>query len=141
MRDQGGKVHFTGPVMKRCFFLPEITLDRSASSSLRQQIHSQVAAAIRGGTVADGAYLPSSRLLAKLLHVSRNTVVDSYEDLLEDGLIRIRPGSGVQVSRVDKNVLPIFSNLRRTAEAAHYPVRTVQFGDPDGTALYLNATR
>jgi GntR family transcriptional regulator/MocR family aminotransferase len=87
MQGHTEKGHFTRPVMKRYFFVPAITLDRSALASLREQIHSQVAAAIRRGTVADGSRLPSSRLLAKLLHVSRNTVMDAYENLLEHGLI------------------------------------------------------
>ncbi len=127
--------------MNLSFAVPEITLDRSRLHSLRQQIYSQMAAAIRQGALPDGARLPSSRLLAKLLHVSRNTVVDAYERLLEDGLIKTRAGSGIQVDHTGPGIVPNFSNLRRTARAAHYPVRTIQFEDPDGTPLYLNATR
>ncbi len=127
--------------MHLSFALPEITLHRSTLHSLRQQIYSQMAAAIRQGALPDGARLPSSRILAKLLHVSRNTVVDAYERLLEDGLIKTRAGSGIHVDHTGPGIIPNFSNLRRTARAAHYPVRTIQFEDPDGATLYLNATR
>jgi DNA-binding GntR family transcriptional regulator len=127
--------------MNLFFGMPEITLDRSKLHSLRQQIYSQMAAAIRQGALPDGARLPSSRLLAKLLHVSRNTVVDAYERLLEDGLIKTRAGSGIQVDHTGPGIVPNFSNLRRTARAAHYPVRTIQFKDLDGTMLYLNSNR
>jgi GntR family transcriptional regulator/MocR family aminotransferase len=66
--------------MKRCFVVPEITLDRSKSEPLRHQIYSQLAGDIRRGVLPDGVRLPSSRLLARLLHVSRNTVVEAYEE-------------------------------------------------------------
>ena len=123
------------------FAMPEITLDQSKVHSLRQQIYSQMAAAIRQGALPDGARLPSSRLLAKLLHVSRNTVVDAYERLLEDGLIKTRAGSGIQIEHSGPGIVPNCFNLRRTARAAHYPVRTIQFEDLDGTMPYLNSDR
>jgi DNA-binding transcriptional regulator YhcF (GntR family) len=127
--------------MNPSFVLPEITLDRSQPHSLRHQIHSQTAAAIRLGALPHGTRLPSSRLLAKLLHVSRNTVVEAYERLLEDGLITTKAGSCIQVEHSRSSSVPNFSNLRKTARAAHYPARTIQLADPDGTTLYLNATR
>jgi len=126
--------------MRKSLAVPEITLDRSKLHTLRQQLYTQLCTAIRRGELSDGVRLPSSRLLARLLHVSRNTVVDAYERLLEDGLIKTRAGSGVVVAHPGAGSIPNFSNLRRTARAAHYPVRTIQFEDPDGTALYLNAT-
>jgi GntR family transcriptional regulator / MocR family aminotransferase len=125
--------------MKNPFVVPDIRLDRSRLQSLRQQICLQMAEAIRKGALPEGTRLPSSRLLAKMLHVSRNTVVDAYESLLENGLIKTRAGSGVEVNQRAASVVPNFSNLRKTAQAAHYPVRTVAFEDPDGTPLYLNA--
>jgi GntR family transcriptional regulator/MocR family aminotransferase len=125
--------------MHRAFVLPEIRLDSTSGWSLRQQIHSQLAEAIRDGRIANGARLPSSRLLAAILGVSRNTVVDAYEHLLEDRLIAAKPNSGVRVTHARLNTVPNFSNLRRTARAAHYPARTIQIEDPDGTMLYLNA--
>lgn len=127
--------------MSRSFVVPDIPLDRSKFQSLREQIYLALAEAIRRGTLPDGARLPSSRLMAKLLHVSRNTVVDAYDMLVEQGLLKARAGSGIEVSHTAPNAIPNFSNLRRTARAAHYPVRTIQFEDPDGTTLLLNVTR
>jgi DNA-binding GntR family transcriptional regulator len=125
--------------MKHSFAIPEIQLDRSRLESLREQIYLQIAEAIRRGALPEGTRLPSSRLLAKMLRVSRNTVVDAYEKLLESGLIKTRAGSGIEVNQTAANSVPNFSNLRRTAQAAHYPVRIIHFEDPDGTPLYLNA--
>lgn len=127
--------------MNRPFAVPEIALDRANSSSLRQQIHAQLSGAIRQGKMPTGARLPSSRLLAKMLGVSRNTVVEAYEQLLEDGLAVTKMGSGIRISHAATNPFPNFSNLRKTARAAHYPLQTIQVEDPDGTALYLNPTR
>lgn len=120
---------------------PEILLTRAQeAATLRQQIERQISRAIHDGILAPGVRLPSSRLLANLLAVSRGTVVDAYEVLLEAGLILAKPGSGVRVAQVSPRV-PNFKNLRRTAAAAHYPTRVCNFEDPDGTPLYLNLLR
>ena len=74
------------------------------------------------GRPATGGFrgcLPS-RLLAKVLEVSRGTVVEAYEVLLEKGLIVTTAGSATRVAPGAANV-PNFSNLRRTVAAAHYP--------------------
>ncbi len=76
-----------------------------------------------------------------MLGVSRNTVVEAYERLLEDGLIAPRPGSGVRVTYIASSLLPNLSNLRRIVRAAHYPARILELLDLDGTPLYLNIPR
>lgn len=120
---------------------PDIILTPApGAATLRQQIEGQIRSCIYEGTLAPGARLPSSRLLAALLAVSRGTVVDAYEALLEAGLILAEPGSGVRVARVSPHI-PNFSGLRKAAAAAHYPVRVCRFEDPDGTPLYLNVLR
>ena len=126
--------------MKSSFVVPEITLDRASLRSLRQQIYSQIAFAVGQGALLNGTRLPSSRLLAKLLNVSRNTVVEAYDKLLENGFAIVKPGSGVKISHAALRTIPNFANLRRTARTAHYPMRTFPFQDPDGTPMYLNLT-
>jgi DNA-binding transcriptional MocR family regulator len=55
-----------------------------------------------GGTrieaVMPGARLPSVRGFARIMRVSTSTVVEAYERLAGEGLIRSRPGSGFYVS-------------------------------------------
>jgi DNA-binding transcriptional MocR family regulator len=58
------------------------------------EIRSRIAA--RG--LVPGARLPSVRAFAKAMHVSASTVVEAYERLAAEGLIRSRPGSGFYVS-------------------------------------------
>ena len=120
---------------------PGISLDRSpGASTLRRQIESQLAAAMRRGVLPCGARLPSSRMMARLLGESRGTVVEAYEALLESGMLVATAGSGVRVAAGSASV-PNFGNLKRTAVAAHYPVRVYQFEDWDGSGLYLNVSR
>ncbi|CAN7691970.1 PLP-dependent aminotransferase family protein [Neorhizobium sp. LjRoot104] len=53
---------------------------------------------IAGRGLVPGARLPSVRAFAKTMHVSASTVVEAYERLAAEGLIRSRPGSGFYVS-------------------------------------------
>jgi GntR family transcriptional regulator/MocR family aminotransferase len=118
--------------------IPSIVLDRKAHHSLYDQISVQIAGAIRNGQIEKGARLPSTRLFAKLLHVSRNTVLNAYEELAAAGLIYAKAGSGIRVSA---GVLPtgLFARgLLRLVRDAHFPARIVSFVDPDGNPLYIN---
>jgi GntR family transcriptional regulator/MocR family aminotransferase len=75
----------------------DLELSLTGSGPLAEQIRRQIAALIRGGTLAPGDLLPSTRALAARLSVSRATVVAAYELLALDGLIRSRPGIGAIV--------------------------------------------
>ena len=55
---------------------------------------------MRDGTLAAGARLPSSRALAGDLEVSRRLVVDAYAQLLAEGYLLARQGSGTCVAGV-----------------------------------------
>jgi DNA-binding transcriptional regulator YhcF (GntR family) len=111
-------------------------LDREAAVPLHRQISTQIASAIRRGT--DGApRLPSSRMLAKLVGVSRNTVLTAYDELAADGLISGRRGAAMFVGQRSSG-LPDIHRLLRDAQ---YPSRTVTIADPDGGELYLNYSR
>ncbi|MBB4956040.1 DNA-binding transcriptional MocR family regulator [Agrobacterium vitis] len=53
---------------------------------------------IAARSLLSGARLPSVRALAKTMQVSVSTVVEAYERLAAEGVIRSRPGSGFYVS-------------------------------------------
>jgi DNA-binding transcriptional regulator YhcF (GntR family) len=121
----------------RHLFLPPITLDRTAVSPLHRQIRRQIESAIRGG-VAEGLRLPSSRTLARLLGVSRNTVLTAYDELTADGLITGKRGAAMIVTTTRRTTgVP---DVRRLLRQAQYPARTVAIGDPDGNVLELNSS-
>lgn len=65
---------------------------------LRDRLYLAVRQAILTGRLHPGSELPSSRALAAELGVGRNTVVRAYEQLLAEGYLSGRPGSGTFVS-------------------------------------------
>ncbi len=120
---------------QRDLFLPPISLDRGSPKPLHQQVRSQIARAIRSGT-PDGVRLPSTRVLAQFLGVSRNTVLAAYDDLAADGLILGRRGAGMLVAAAGTRGISAF-DPRHVLREAQYPARTLGVVDPDGTPLYL----
>ena len=120
------------------WWLPEIILRKNAGVAMHQQIRSQLAQAIR--RAAPGTQLPSTRVLAKLLGVSRNTVLTAYEELVADGLIEGRHGSAMFVSEGVPRELVALNPLQLLREA-QYPLRSLTIVDQDGTPLYLSYLR
>jgi GntR family transcriptional regulator/MocR family aminotransferase len=115
--------------------VPPIALDRCSSTPLHQQAGRQIARAIRGGVPA-GSRLPSSRVMARLLGVSRNTVMTAYDDLVAAGLISGRQGAGMIVTT---RGVPGSHMLdpQRVLGQAQFSARPLHVVDPDGTRLYL----
>jgi GntR family transcriptional regulator / MocR family aminotransferase len=66
--------------------------------ALHRQVYLGMRAAIRAGTFHGGDRLPSTRDLADQLGVSRTVVVLAYEQLLAEGFIAGRHGSGTYVA-------------------------------------------
>jgi GntR family transcriptional regulator/MocR family aminotransferase len=77
-------------------------VDRGLRVPLHRQLYDQVRDVILSGRLSPGARLPSARALTGELGVSRNTVITAFDQLLSEGYIEGRTGSGTYVS----NVLP-----------------------------------
>lgn len=63
-------------------------------------LYAQLRDAILAGQLAPGVRLPSSRMLAASQGVARGTVVSAYEQLIAEGYLQSRGGSGTRVSAV-----------------------------------------
>lgn len=66
--------------------------------TLQARLRLAVVQAILDGRLSAGAALPSSRELAALLRLSRNTVTSAYAQLTDEGFLEVRPRSGVFVA-------------------------------------------
>ncbi len=73
-------------------------LERVESVSVQSQIRELLVSAILNGQLRPGEPLPSSRKMAKMLGCSRNTVVLTYQSLVDDGYLSARERSGFFVS-------------------------------------------
>jgi GntR family transcriptional regulator/MocR family aminotransferase len=76
-----------------------ITLDAKSGMPLYRQLYECLRKAILTGQLTPGTRLQSSREIAKELGVSRNTVVNAFEQLLAEGYLEGQVGSGTYVSR------------------------------------------
>ena len=72
-------------------------LNRSGAA-LQTQIRQALVAAVESRTLSAGTRLPSSRKLAEILDVARNTVVFAYEQLVDEGYLISHERSGVFVA-------------------------------------------
>lgn len=68
-----------------------------ASLPLQARLRAAILREIQAGRLAPGTALPSSRELALLLGLSRNTVTAAYQHLVDDGFLRAQARSGIFV--------------------------------------------
>jgi GntR family transcriptional regulator/MocR family aminotransferase len=94
----------------------EIQLEPGSRGSRIGNLRDQLKAAIEDGRLAPGMRLPSLRDAPKLFRVARNTLAEVYEQLLNEGCIVARQGSGTFVA--DK--LPV---AQQPASSANSPAR------------------
>ena len=76
-----------------------ITLDNQAALPLHRQLYEELRRSILSGRLAPGQRVPSTRVLASSLGISRATVTQSYEQLLSEGYFQAITGSGTFVGR------------------------------------------
>ena len=85
---------------------PVLPIDRKRGS-LVDQIVAAITALVNARTLRIGTKMPSVRRFAKSNGVSTFTVVESYDRLLELGLLSSRRGSGFFVARSELAALPL----------------------------------
>ncbi|MFK0296247.1 PLP-dependent aminotransferase family protein [Streptomyces sp. NPDC090442] len=82
----------------RAIFGRDLHLDLAGPGGLRTSLMTALREAVRSGRLAPGTRLPSSRSLATDLGIARNTVADAYAELVAEGWLRARQGSGTEVA-------------------------------------------
>ena len=97
-------------------------LDESSAQPLYQQLQRALRAAIESKAIGPDDALPPERDLAEMLKVSRITVRKAVHELVAEGLLVRKQGSGTFVSnRVEKNFAKLTSfseDMRARARAA-----------------------
>ncbi|GHO60604.1 PLP-dependent aminotransferase family protein [Ktedonobacter robiniae] len=77
-----------------------LVLDRQLPTPLFRQLYSGLREAILSGHLEGGTRLPPTRELAEELEVSRNTVVNAFEQLIAEGYLEGKVGAGTYVTSI-----------------------------------------
>ena len=78
--------------------LLDIAVDRGSAAPLPRQVYLAIRHLILSGRLKPGARLPSTRSLANELRLARTTVLDAFGQLIFEGYLQGRVGSGTRVS-------------------------------------------
>ncbi|WP_381563786.1 PLP-dependent aminotransferase family protein [Streptomyces eurythermus] len=113
----------------------DLHLELSGPGGRRAALTRALREAVRGGRLAPGTRLPPYRSLAADLGVARNTVADAYAELVAEGWLTARQGSG---TRVAERARPPRRAVGAPAQApAHAPGprHDLRQGRPDASAF------
>ncbi|MES0826434.1 PLP-dependent aminotransferase family protein [Ruegeria sp. SCP11] len=111
-----------------------ISLDASLKTSLQAQLLEALRNLISASPNLVGARLPASRALASELSISRTTVQAVYDQMISEGYLVTRQGSGTYVAN-EITHLSQPQPLPRPAGPATEPWRPFQTGLPDQSLL------
>ncbi len=109
-----------------------LRLDRGLAEPLGSQLERELRAAIRSERLGAGERLPSSRELARELGVSRGLVQECYAQLLAEGFLSARSGSGTRVAAGAAHEAP--KSVARPALPMH-PKIDFRLGRPDADSF------
>lgn len=119
----------------------DLHLEPDPSAGRRVGLERALRDAIRAGRLGPGTALPSTRALARELGMARGTVSAAYDQLVAEGYLISRPGSGTSVAEVPDAP----SGTPAADTGADVPRYDLRPGRPDLTtfpaAAWLRATR
>lgn len=74
-----------------------INIDRKSKVSLSKQLYMYYKGLIMNGNLKSNDKLPSTRELSRDLNIARNVVIDCYEQLMAEGYVYSKGGSGTYI--------------------------------------------
>lgn len=95
-----------------------ITLDKTSKTPIYVQIAQQIINAIQQNRLADGIFLPGSRIFSKHLNIHRNTATAVYNELAAQGWATIIPNKGTFIINRTKQKQAAFNMVNV------YPLKT-----------------
>ncbi len=116
--------------------LQSITIDRAAPHTLSVQICAGLRELILSGSLKAGERLPATRTLAIEFGVARTTIVESFDQLVAEGLLETRVGAGTYVSPALDAERPARQEAAQVA-----PVSIARLAKPMAMAADLFAVR
>ncbi|KAF1369540.1 PLP-dependent aminotransferase family protein [Yokenella regensburgei] len=116
--------------------LLQLRLDEQPEGKLHKRLYNAIRLSILDGSLLPQSRLPPSRDLATQLRHSRNTVLTVYEQLLAEGYIVSRSGSGTFVARTVPDSL-LFT--AETASETRHDVRAISLSHR-GEALLAHSS-
>jgi len=105
-----------------------LTLDSQAEMPLHRQLYEELRRAILSGRLSPRQKVPSTRSLAQSLGISRTTVTQSYEQLLSEGYLETRQGSGTFVCAQLPEDLLHSAPVETSPQAIQSPVSPSSYG-------------
>ncbi|WP_039911992.1 MocR-like pyridoxine biosynthesis transcription factor PdxR [Cellvibrio mixtus] len=108
------------------------------TGNLVAQIYNQLSKAILQGRLAAGIAIPSSRLLARHLNVSRNTILQVYARLQSEGLLITQAGSKTLVAGIVTTLPHSTMAANFIAGIASHWQDTTLFAQPTGLPIEFN---
>ncbi|WP_433377850.1 PLP-dependent aminotransferase family protein [Streptosporangium sp. CA-115845] len=112
----------------------DLHLELSGPSGRRAALIHALREAIRSGRLTPGTRLPPYRSLAADLGLARNTIADAYADLVAEGWLIARQGSGTRVAQRARPPAPGRSP-QETARRTPTPVHNLRQGQPDASSF------
>jgi GntR family transcriptional regulator/MocR family aminotransferase len=103
-----------------------------SGTRIRVSLETALRDAIQAGRLRSGTRLPSSRALAADLGIARNTIAEVYSQLVAEGWLTARTGSGTSVA--ERRAIDVGHSLSAPAEFAAYRY-DLRAGEPDLSAF------
>lgn len=108
--------------MRKSAIFPTLQLTKGA---LNEQVYLSIRAAILKGDLKPGMKLPSSRNLSEMMAVSRNTIIQGLERLIDEGYLETRRGAGTFVMQSLPEQIIHKAPFTTTTQAAIYKQPTL----------------
>ncbi|KFG00622.1 GntR family transcriptional regulator [Streptomyces scabiei] len=113
----------------------DLHLELSGGGGRRAALIRALRDAVRGGRLPPGTRLPPYRSLAADLGVARNTVADAYAELVAEGWLTARQGSGTRVAERAEPLGGPARVPRKAPPRARGPRHDLRQGTPDASAF------
>ncbi|MEV7186128.1 PLP-dependent aminotransferase family protein [Kitasatospora sp. NPDC093102] len=114
----------------------DLHLDLPAGGGRRAALMAALREAIRSGRLAPGTRLPPYRALAADLGVARNTAAEAYAELVAEGWLTARQGSGTAVA---ERAEPVPRARARRPSRRPGPGHDLRQGQPDAASFPRSA--